>query len=696
MPHALPAHIQLQQQQEQEQQQQEQQFQLQQEQEQLSSSNCEQTLDMPPPSTFASFSSTTSSLLDSRVLCDLATQTMAHLTSQNQTQTQEQSFELNGNSGGSRNNASSNSAGSSGGSGNDSAVVLVGCLRLLGALAHGSIEAKCALLRIDDNSAHTATGGGVGDSVSSVSSGVSSGSGGRSPVQFLYQEYLFATAAANASGTSTSASTTPLSAAAAGISSSSSSNSNSNRLLLGARCKTFESRTAAYSLLTELCSGSEGVQSLKELLMLLRLNTGPPPAPTEGAATASKGAADVAVDGWLETAGKKGAGANAEWAETTAEQGNAPSAAAASAATLGGEPVLDGAIVVDETEGGDTACWADAALVGTDNTATTTTSAFTAVSTKNIKKNREGGNSSELMEAIGGCLQRPPHHWSYHPSAQLKSPEQHVGLKNQGATCYMNSFLQQLFHVRAFSRGLVLVPPPSPAAAAAAAGTMAVASNNVADGNADNRGKEGAGGEIADPNEVLLAQLQRVFALLAVSEKKYHDPLGFCSAFLDYDGCPVPLGEQKDAYEFATMLFDKLESASPIAKQLLKASFEGKLVYQVKTPDGTQLLSSHEEPYFMLTADVKNKKSLQDSLDLFVAGEPLSGDNKYEFQGERVEAVRTCAIQTLPPTLIVHLKRFDYNLENFTKIKVLRCSIYVYIYIYFPHLVLKVVVAVLV
>ena len=42
----------------------------------------------------------------------------------------------------------------------------------------------------------------------------------------------------------------------------------------------------------------------------------------------------------------------------------------------------------------------------------------------------------------------------------------------------------------------------------------------------------------------------------------------------------------------------------------------------------------------MLTAEVKNKSCLEDSLDLYVAGESLSGDNKYNHDGELVEIAK--------------------------------------------------------
>lgn len=41
----------------------------------------------------------------------------------------------------------------------------------------------------------------------------------------------------------------------------------------------------------------------------------------------------------------------------------------------------------------------------------------------------------------------------------------------------------------------------------------------------------------------------------------------------------------------------------------------------------------------------------------------------------KVEALRRTALQTLPPMLIIHLKRFEFNLETMTKFKVRTGSI---------------------
>jgi ubiquitin carboxyl-terminal hydrolase 34 len=71
------------------------------------------------------------------------------------------------------------------------------------------------------------------------------------------------------------------------------------------------------------------------------------------------------------------------------------------------------------------------------------------------------------------------------------------------------------------------------------------------------------------------------------------------------------------------------------------------------------------------TQQVQTKDTLKDALDLYVAGETLSGDNKYvcESCNRRVTAQRRCAIKALPSTLILHLKRFEWNVETMSRRK---------------------------
>jgi hypothetical protein len=61
--------------------------------------------------------------------------------------------------------------------------------------------------------------------------------------------------------------------------------------------------------------------------------------------------------------------------------------------------------------------------------------------------------------------------------------------------------------------------------------------------------------------------------------------------------------KQKDAYEFASMLMDKLELSSSAVKELVQANFGGTLQYQMISKD-CHHTSVRDEPFLMLTAEV--------------------------------------------------------------------------------------------
>ena len=240
-----------------------------------------------------------------------------------------------------------------------------------------------------------------------------------------------------------------------------------------------------------------------------------------------------------------------------------------------------------------------------------------------------------------GIMPMPYPQWDYDPNAVMKETNASIGLSNQGATCYMNSFIQQLFHVSSFTEGLLRISSTDAAAA----------------------------GSSSRENEAMLFQLQVMFGFMKLSQKRFYDTLPFCLAFRDYDGSPISLVEQKDINEFAGMLFEKLEH-SPEGKRLLSETIQGTIVWKTTSIENGYR-SEREEHFYMLTAEVKDKACLEDSLELYTAAELFSGDNKIEdSEGRKVDALRRCAIRTLPPTLIIHLKRFEFDLETLDRKKV--------------------------
>lgn len=252
-----------------------------------------------------------------------------------------------------------------------------------------------------------------------------------------------------------------------------------------------------------------------------------------------------------------------------------------------------------------------------------------------------GGSAESTHAVTAGQLVVGAQHYPWVPlvSSSDKAACGFVGLKNCGTTCYMNSLLQQLFMIPQFRTSVLRAP---------------------IDGSLDD-------------SHTLAVHLQLLFSNLLLSEKRAFDTRGFCLAYKDSDGRPVNTAVQMDVDEFLNVLFDKLEKAvrgGPYEK-LLEETFCGKLVNQVICRD-LPFVSEREESFYVLSLDVKDKRSVLDSLDFYVQGDVLDGDNKYfcsQYDQHVVALKRTC-LGALPHTLILHLKRFEFDFDTMRKVKV--------------------------
>ena len=105
----------------------------------------------------------------------------------------------------------------------------------------------------------------------------------------------------------------------------------------------------------------------------------------------------------------------------------------------------------------------------------------------------------------------------------------HVGLKNLGCICYMNSILQQVYMVPTFRYAIMGVDD---------------AKKNEQENSDDDS----------------LNQLQIMYTYLTLSEKEDYNPKNFCKAFKDFDGNPINIMVQQDSQEFFNNFFDKMEN----------------------------------------------------------------------------------------------------------------------------------------
>ncbi|EPS37721.1 hypothetical protein H072_8604 [Dactylellina haptotyla CBS 200.50] len=213
--------------------------------------------------------------------------------------------------------------------------------------------------------------------------------------------------------------------------------------------------------------------------------------------------------------------------------------------------------------------------------------------------------------------------WHNFVNYDSKKETGYVGLKNQGATCYLNSLIQSLYFTKAFRKSVYQIPTE----------------NEKTDNSA--------------------LTLQRLFYLLETS----NDALGTNELTKSFGWETKHIFEQQDVQELCRILMEKLEEKmkGSEAENALAKMFVGKTKTYISCIN-VEYESSRIEEYWDIQLTVRGKKNLDESFRDYIAYETLEGENKYFAEGHGLQDAKKGVIfESFPPVLHVHLKRFDYD-----------------------------------
>lgn len=223
--------------------------------------------------------------------------------------------------------------------------------------------------------------------------------------------------------------------------------------------------------------------------------------------------------------------------------------------------------------------------------------------------------------------------WHNFINYDSKKETGYVGMKNQGATCYMNSLLQSLYFTNYYRRAVYQIPTE----------------NDV-------------------PTDSVAYALQRVFYQLQMSNL----PVGTTELTKSFGWKSLDSFLQHDVQEFNRVLQEKLEEKmkGTAADGAITNLFVGKMKSFLRCVN-VDFESSRSEDFYDIQLNVKGMSNLEQSFWDYIQTEMLEGDNKYFAEGYGLQdAEKGVIFEKFPPVLHLQLKRFEYDMEKDMMVKI--------------------------
>lgn len=222
-----------------------------------------------------------------------------------------------------------------------------------------------------------------------------------------------------------------------------------------------------------------------------------------------------------------------------------------------------------------------------------------------------------------------PKEWRIDGDSTAVSSTGFSGLINLGATCFLNSTLQQFFAIPPLRKSIIEYNGEDP----------------------------------------FMIQLRNLFARMWLSKGHPVSTEELVKEWTGWDGEKMNPRVQQDACEFVQILIDKLEKG--LGKEFIQSLFAGTTVDNIEGIS-EEYHATRNQPFYTFTMPIKDLTNVEEALYAMQNPDFLTGANQYHADqlDRKIDAKKFQKIGSLPPYFIVQLSRFTYDYNTWERSKI--------------------------